>query len=274
MNKGQMDFKSMFSVEMIVVFGIVTVLFNTFIVPNINELLGIPVVIGFVVLLIILSLPSGTNRTYTTLSSMNFWMKYQVHSEKRKLKHDHEDGLVRGFKNMFNRGHTTIKKNNRNDSKKVHQWSLEDAGILDITEDTYIDKNNEEFAVYQYEFESMIGINSDVDDENHDHQVQLFDSLSMPGKLSWPFYNNQSLNDVHSFFIDELDHSRYVEEIEESLLWLSYFSEETYPVKVIDVHVGDIENFLRNGSHLKLKRYTGDELIEHLHDRQSGGLTH
>lgn len=255
----------------IVAFSLVMFL-NIFVRPRIHPYLAIPAIIAFLALCVVMVLPSQTNEQKTTFDGLMIYMKFISLRNKRNSKQIREDVTILKIKNFFNRGNVEIKKNVQDNKHKVNIASLEDSGIEDIYEDSYKDKRGNVYYVYMYEFKNINGISRQTDLENLQLQAMLFDSLEHVGKLHFPFYNSRPLEATHSYFMDLKDkYPQYREEYEEMLMWITFYNNKTQTVKTIDVSELDHENFLKNSEHLDVHLFTGNELIKHLHDRQSGG---
>ncbi|WP_159649786.1 hypothetical protein [Erysipelothrix aquatica] len=271
LNKSGLNLKSI-SVEALILLGLFAMVSNIVIIPRIHSKLGVPTIIGIVLFAVILALPSHTNEQKSTLSALILFLKFRIRDNQRANKQQRTGGVRLKFMNFFNRDKVKLKKNIQHNKMRLDASALEDSGIETVGDETYTDKAGNEYAVYMYEYININGISREIDEENKDHQATLFDSLETRGKLHFPVYNNRPLQDSFDYFNDLMGSTPYQEEVEEMLMWMNYFNNQTQNTKTIDVHVNDLDSFHRNNAHLEVTRFTGDDLIKHLHDRQLGGF--
>ncbi|QIK70711.1 hypothetical protein G7062_10525 [Erysipelothrix sp. HDW6C] len=236
-----------------------------------NPLLKFPFAVFILVLVISAIMPSTTNRNHSKLEALFIFLKFKVKQIQINEVNKPMKGVRLMFKNFLNRGNVTVDKHVIAKREKILLSSLEDAGIQDIQDDVYIDKNNKEIAVFLYEFKEMLNISAEVRKENHENQTLLFDALQGDGKLTSPKFSNNSLNETHAFFLNVLEDTKCPAEVEEMLLYLAYYQGISYPVKTIEIETSDIESFLLASGHLNVERLTGERLIQFLHSKQSGG---
>lgn len=264
------DFKAL-GAEAIAGLGLFAVFLNMFVVPRVHPFLSVPALIGIVSFAILFFMASGTNYGKSTLEAFIQFLKFHALQTGRQLPSQRTGGLKLKFMSFFNKGKVKVNQNVQNNHERISVASLEDSGVLDVGFDTYTDKSKKEYAVFQYEYKSIIGISDNIDDDNHHSQTLLFDGLQSTFKLYFPRASTNNLNDNYDFHLSLLEDTQYREEVEEMLMWLSYYNEQVQVIKTIDVEDSDIDSFHKNNDHLNVYRFTGQELVKHLHDRQLGG---